>query len=81
MTEINIVLSTRVMETAFKHFVPSFVRPSNFDADVVKCFALVKCIVLCHGSQICGEMSAYLLANRKHLYEISGIICLRQKRD
>ena len=29
--------------------------------------------MLRHSSQICGEMSFDLLANRKHLYEISGI--------
>ena len=29
----------------------------------------------------CGKMSDDLLANRKHLYEISGISCLCQKRD
>ena len=30
-------------ETALKHFVPSFVSPSHFNANVVKCFALVSC--------------------------------------
>ena len=28
-------------EAALKHFVPSFVSPSHFNAHVVKCFALV----------------------------------------
>ena len=51
----------------------SFVRPSHFDAYVVKCFVLVQCLVFCHSSQFCGEMSVDLLANRKHLNAISGI--------
>ena len=58
--------------------MPSYVKSSNSDAYVVKCFALVKCILLRHSSQIRGEMSDDLLPNRKHLYEISEIICLRQ---
>ena len=31
----------RTVETALKHCVPSFVRPSHFNAYIVKCFALV----------------------------------------
>ena len=62
-----------MIETAFKHFVPSFVIPSDFDAYVVKCFALINCIVLRLSSQICGEMSSDLLTNRKHLNEIFGL--------
>ena len=41
---------------------------------IVKCFALVKCLALRHSSQICSE----ILANRKHLYEISGMFGIRQ---
>ena len=37
--------------------------------------------MLRHSSQICGEMSVDLLTNIKHLYEISGIFCIRQKCD
>ena len=32
---------TWTVETARKYFVPSFVRPSHFDAYIVRCFALV----------------------------------------
>ena len=37
--------------------------------------------MLRHSSQICGEMSVDLLTNRKYLYEISGIVCIRPKCD
>ena len=54
---------TRTVETALKHFVPSFIRPSHSDAYEVKCFALVWCLVLRHSSQICVEISVDLLRN------------------
>ena len=76
--EINIVKNFMTVETALKHFVLSFARQSHFEAYIVKCFALVKCLVLLHSSQICGEMSVDLLANRKHL---NGVFGKRQKCD
>ena len=35
------IIDTRTVETAFKHCVLSFVRPSHYDAYIVKCFTLV----------------------------------------
>ena len=32
-------------------------------------------------SRICGKMSVDLLANKKHLIEVSGSLCLHIKRD
>ena len=34
-----------------------------------------------HNCQCCGEMTGDLLANRKHLNEIFGSFCMRQKCD
>ena len=63
-TEISIVLNTRNVETALKYFAPSFARQSHLNAYIVKCFTLVYRFVLCHSSQICGEMLVDLLANK-----------------
>ena len=38
---IFVDLNVRTVETAVKRCVPSFVRPSNFDAYILKCFTLV----------------------------------------
>ena len=35
--------------------------------------------MLRHSNQICGELTVDLLTNRKHLYEISVVFCIRQK--
>ena len=35
------VLYTNAVETATKHFKPSFVKPSHFESYIVICFALV----------------------------------------
>ena len=54
-TEISIVLNTRTVETAIKHFVLIFVRPSHFEAYIVMFFALVWCLVLCHSGRFHHE--------------------------
>ena len=39
--EINIVKNSWTVELALEHFMTRIVRPSHFDAYIVKCFALV----------------------------------------
>ena len=79
--EISIVLNTRNLETAIKHFTLSFVGPRHFKAYIVTWFALVLRYVLRHNCQSCGEMTVDQLANRKHLNEILGSFCIHPKCD